>query len=64
VTSCAVFLIAITGSPESAVTWHRLINTFLGCALALTSHFIGFFIIHRSLPQAVKSPAKEPAVKS
>jgi hypothetical protein len=49
-----VLLIALTGLPESTVTWHRLIYTFLGCVLALTSHFLGFFVIHRSAPQAAK----------
>jgi len=60
----AVLLIAIAGSPESTVTWHRFINTFLGCALALVSHFVGFFIIHRSEPGSVKTPEKDPTFKS
>jgi uncharacterized membrane protein YccC len=63
-TSCAIFLIAVTGLPESTVTWHRFINTALGCALALTSHFVGFFIIHPSAPAVAKSSAKETAIKS
>jgi len=54
-TFCVVLLIAMTGLPESAVTWHRLTYTFLGCVLALISHFIGFFIIHRSAPSVAKS---------
>jgi hypothetical protein len=44
-TSFVVFLIAVTGLPEASVTWHRFINTALGCALALTSHSVGFFLL-------------------
>jgi hypothetical protein len=54
-TFCVVVLIAMTGLPESTVTWHRLAYTFLGCLLALISHFIGFFIIHRNAPLVAKS---------
>jgi MFS family permease len=58
-----VLLIALTGLPESTVTWHRLIYTFLGCVLALTSHFLGFFVIHRSAPQVAKRLGNPAAVK-
>jgi hypothetical protein len=51
-TSFVVFLIAVTGYPEADVTWHRLINTALGCALALTSRFIGFNFFRPRVPEA------------
>ena len=54
-TSYVVFLIAITGLPESTVVWHRLINTALGCMLALASHFLGFFIVHPKNLIAIKN---------
>jgi uncharacterized membrane protein YccC len=60
----AVLLIAIAGSPESRVAWHRFINTLSGCALALVSHFVGFFILHRTDPSAVKNSEKDLVVKS
>lgn len=46
ITSFAVFMIAVTGLPESTVIWHRLVNTCLGCALAVLSRFIGFSVLH------------------
>ena len=63
-TFLVVLLIAMTGLPESAVTWHRLIYTFLGCVLALTSHFIGFFILHRTAPLVAQRLGKDPAVET
>lgn len=44
-TSFVVFMIATTGAPEGATTLHRLVNTALGCALALGSQALG----HRHL---------------
>jgi hypothetical protein len=41
VTAYVVFLISITGLPETTITGHRLVLTALGSALALTSRFIG-----------------------
>ncbi len=41
-TSFVVFMIATTGLPEATVTVHRLVNTALGCALALTSQVAGY----------------------
>ncbi len=37
-----VFLIATAGIPETSVTGHRMVNTALGCGLALASRFIGY----------------------
>jgi hypothetical protein len=54
-TSFVVFMIAVTGLPETSVTWHRLINTALGCLLALTSYSVGSVILHRSLRTANKT---------
>ena len=41
-TAFVVFMIATTGLPEGTVTVHRLVNTALGCGLALTSQVIGY----------------------
>ncbi len=43
-TAYVVFLIAITGLPETMITWHRLLLTALGCILALGSRFIGMLM--------------------
>ena len=53
-TSFVVFMIAVTGLPETSVTWHRLINTALGCVLAFASYSLGFFFLHRLPPPAGK----------
>jgi hypothetical protein len=50
-TSFVVFLIALTGLPESTVTWHRLINTALGCALALLARFVNFKLLRPLIPR-------------
>ena len=55
-TSFVVFLIALTGLPEATVTWHRLINTALGCALALVARFVSFKLLRPLIPM---SPFKE-----
>ena len=49
-TSFVVFLIALTGLPESTVTWHRLINTALGCALALLARFVSLKLLRPVIP--------------
>jgi uncharacterized membrane protein YccC len=54
VTSFAVFMIAVAGLPETAVVWHRLLNTCLGCALAVLSRFIGFSVLHPLLSRSIK----------
>jgi hypothetical protein len=54
-TSFVVFLIALTGLPEAMVTWHRLINTSLGCALALLARFVSLKLLRPLMPH--------PAVK-
>ncbi len=42
-TAYVVFLVAITGLPETTLTGHRLIHTLLGSSLALGSRLIGLF---------------------
>ncbi|MDE1171821.1 MAG: FUSC family protein [Verrucomicrobium sp.] len=44
-TSYVVFLISLTGMAEGEVTVHRLINTVLGCGLAMGSRFIGLRLL-------------------
>jgi hypothetical protein len=41
-TAYVIFVIAVTGLPETTITWHRLIYTALGSALALGSRFLGY----------------------
>jgi hypothetical protein len=50
VTSFAVFLIALTGLPEATVTWHRLINTALGCGVALLARFVTLKLLRPLMP--------------
>jgi hypothetical protein len=58
-TSFVVFLIALTGLPEATVTWHRLINTALGCALALLARFVSFKLLRPLMPHPSPLPAKK-----
>jgi hypothetical protein len=61
-TAYVVFLIAITGLPETAVTGHRLILTALGSALALGSRFLGYNSVRVLLREApVKEEIRKPA---
>jgi len=61
-TAYVVCLIATTGLPAGTVTVHRLINTALGCGLALVSRMVGisslaYFFRHEA-PAAPEAPAK------
>jgi len=58
-TSFVVFLIALTGLPEATVTWHRLINTALGCALALVARFVSLKLLRPVIPLSLIKEAPQ-----
>lgn len=57
ITAFVVFMIALTGLPEAGVMAHRLVNTLLGCLLALLSRFVGHILLARLFPEEAAKQA-------